>query len=130
MSLRRFHGPDRALCWSVSLVKRARQCYRSAYQPVHERRKEQSSPIPAPTRSLFLAISACNSCIRHREPRPNSIHMETAFTSQSTPARPTDRVRLAPELFPMITPEFAADPHAAYGEMRHHFASLVPVDLA
>ncbi|WP_040692905.1 cytochrome P450 [Nocardia vinacea] len=30
----------------------------------------------------------------------------------------------------MYTPEFAADPHRAYGQMRKKFGSLVPVDLA
>ncbi|MBF6331260.1 cytochrome P450 [Nocardia transvalensis] len=31
---------------------------------------------------------------------------------------------------PLYTPEFAADPHGAYREMRSRFGSLVPVDLA
>ncbi|WP_280265577.1 cytochrome P450 [Nocardia wallacei] len=31
---------------------------------------------------------------------------------------------------PLHTPEFAADPHAAYRDMRRRFGSLVPVDLA
>ncbi len=31
---------------------------------------------------------------------------------------------------PIYTPEFAADPHAAYADMRHRYGPLVPVDLA
>ncbi|MGW4769944.1 cytochrome P450 [Nocardia sp. NPDC004278] len=34
------------------------------------------------------------------------------------------------ERAPLYTPEFAADPHRAYREMRRKYGSLVPVDLA
>ncbi|MBF6375283.1 cytochrome P450 [Nocardia farcinica] len=32
--------------------------------------------------------------------------------------------------FPIYTPEFAADPHGAYAEMRRHHPSLAPVEIA
>ncbi|WP_067690107.1 cytochrome P450 [Nocardia jejuensis] len=47
----------------------------------------------------------------------------SARTSQTAPFDSGPRV-------PMYTPEFAADPHRAYREMREKFGSLAPVDLA
>ncbi|UAK30909.1 cytochrome P450 [Nocardia asteroides] len=52
------------------------------------------------------------------------------MTSQSSPAHPTAPLHQAPERFRMYDPDFAADPHRAYAEMRRRYTSLVPVDLA
>src|SRR6476469_9494086 len=52
---------------------------------------------------------------------PSSAHSRAPFTSPIG----TDGPRVA-----LYTPEFAADPHRAYRDMRERYGALVPVDLA
>ncbi|GGK96943.1 cytochrome P450 [Nocardia jinanensis] len=51
-------------------------------------------------------------------------------TSSTHPALQGSPLALGGERVPLYTPEFAADPAAAYREMRRRFGPLVPVDLA
>ncbi|MFQ6394473.1 cytochrome P450 [Nocardia sp. KC 131] len=55
---------------------------------------------------------------------PSSAHTRTGRAQQGSPID-TDGPRAS-----LYSPDFAADPHGAYREMRKRYGSLVPVDLA
>jgi cytochrome P450 len=55
---------------------------------------------------------------------PSSAHSRTGRAQQGSPID-TDGPRAS-----LYSPDFAADPHGAYREMRERYGSLVPVDLA
>ncbi|WP_327145966.1 cytochrome P450 [Nocardia sp. NBC_01327] len=50
--------------------------------------------------------------------------------SDPVPAVPVAPIDVSGPRVPMYTPQFAADPHRAYREMRERFGALAPVELA
>ncbi|MET7771811.1 cytochrome P450 [Nocardia sp. NPDC005366] len=56
--------------------------------------------------------------------KPRAVNPGTCPVQQGSPVD-TDGPRL-----PLYTPEFAADPHAAYREMRRQYGSMAPIEMA
>ncbi|MGW4242873.1 cytochrome P450 [Nocardia sp. NPDC004722] len=48
----------------------------------------------------------------------------------SPPSPPGNQSAITSDPIPLYVPEFAADPHACYAEMRRRFGSLAPVELS
>ncbi|HEY1179206.1 MAG TPA: cytochrome P450 [Phytomonospora sp.] len=56
--------------------------------------------------------------------------MSTQQSSASPPVCPVSGAAPAGDRYPLYAPEYAADPHGAYRELRARFGSLVPVELS